>query len=182
MVRYEFEASAFFHQHDKADPQVIGEALAKIAEENKGRMKPEHVTEAAQKRGHPLHRHFIWNDKVAGQRYRLDQARALIRSVKIIAADDINGAAARAYHSIQDDGRAYRSVTEIQTSALLQLSLHQAALRDLVAWEARYKSIAGICSLVSVARERLQEALTTMVPPSAARSRRQPPPPESRPT
>ena len=78
-----------------------------------------------------------------------------------IVADDVNAAAGRAYHSIVDDGRAYRSITEIATSAMLQLSLHKSAL-GLIAFENRYRDIAGVCTLVNVARSRLEQTIAEM--------------------
>lgn len=171
MATYEFEPNAMFHNSDKADPDTVGTALDDIANKHGGRLKPDDVVEEARKPRHPLHKHFEWDDNAAAEAYRINQARAIIRSVRIVATD-INEGTARAYHSINDDGRAYRSVSEIQTSAMLQLSLHRAALRDLMAWENRYRSIAGICNLVSVARERLEQQIETIIPAAATRRRR----------
>jgi hypothetical protein len=167
MARYEFEPHAFFLRRDEADAQVIGEVLEQLTRENGGRLKGKHLVEAARKRGHPLHRHFEWDDRIAAEAYRLDQANALIRSIRIIAEDEVS-TAARAYHAINDDGTAYRSSTEIATSALLQLALHRAALRDLIAWENRYRSIATIYSMIKVAREQLEETIATMHGPPTA--------------
>jgi hypothetical protein len=181
MAKYEFEPNAIFHQRDKADPNEIGNALEDIARNHDNRLRPEDVLNEARKRNHPLHRHFIWDNDKAAELYRIDQARALIRSVKIIAAEEVNQAAGRAYHSIQDNGRSYRSASEIKSSVSLQLSLYLAALRDLKAWEKRYRSIAHICELVGVAREELEQTITRMGEQRESQSRR-PRPSEERPS
>ena len=165
-----------------ADPGgALGKALEDITREHDNRLEPEDVVAEARKRNHPLHKHFTWDNDKAAESYRLDQARALIRSIKIVAQEEINQEAGRAYHSIQDNGRSYRSAAEVHSSVTLQLSLYLAALRDLRAWEKRYRSIADVCELVGVARERLEENVANIKRPEPA-SRRRSSTDESRPT
>lgn len=57
--------------------------LTAIADRNGGRLTPELVVEAARDPASPLHSHFEWDDPKAAAAHRLDQARTLIRSVKI---------------------------------------------------------------------------------------------------
>lgn len=52
-------------------------------ERSDGRLLPATVVEAAKDPSSPLHSHFEWDDTAAAAKYRIDQARALIRSVKI---------------------------------------------------------------------------------------------------
>lgn len=56
---------------------------ALLSLERDGRLLPADVVEAARDPASPLHSHFEWNDSAAAEKYRLDQARTLIRSVKI---------------------------------------------------------------------------------------------------
>jgi hypothetical protein len=51
--------------------------------EREGRLTPEAVLEEARKKDSPLREHFTWDNKVAGDRLRLIEARTLIRTVKI---------------------------------------------------------------------------------------------------
>lgn len=46
-------------------------------------LDPEMVVTAARSKNHPLHPRFEWDDKVAGQQYRIQQARQLIGSVRV---------------------------------------------------------------------------------------------------
>ena len=48
-----------------------------------GRLDPKDVVEAAVDPDSVLHDRFEWDDSVAAASYRIDQARALIRSIKI---------------------------------------------------------------------------------------------------
>jgi len=50
--------------------------------ERDGRLLPADVVNAARPTNSPLHPHFDWDDSSAAEKYRLDQARTLIRSVQ----------------------------------------------------------------------------------------------------
>ena len=65
------------------DPQVTGEALADIRERRGGKLEPQDVVDAA-RHDNALHGAFEWDYSVAGEAFRRDQARNLIRSVVII--------------------------------------------------------------------------------------------------
>jgi len=61
---------------------VISRELEKIAVKNLGTITPTIVVDEAKNSAHPLHGHFEWNDKVAGHRFRLNQARSMIIAQK----------------------------------------------------------------------------------------------------
>lgn len=63
-------------------PEIL-KALQEIERAN-GALTPQAVVDAARCRSHPLHSCFEWDDKIAGEKYRLEQARALIRSVRVV--------------------------------------------------------------------------------------------------
>jgi hypothetical protein len=66
------------------DKQTIRDALTVIAEECGGVLKPEEVVRRASDPQHPLHSCFTWDDGSAANAWRLEQARSLIRSARII--------------------------------------------------------------------------------------------------
>ena len=61
--------------------QVV-ETLAAL-ENVHGQLSPEVVLMAASDPASPLHKHFEWDDERAGAAYRIEQARELIRSVRV---------------------------------------------------------------------------------------------------
>src|SRR5262245_40933442 len=63
--------------------ELIKKELEKIRRRGGGRLTPRMVVEAAKAKAHPLHDEFEWDDSVAAQKYREDQARELIRYVTI---------------------------------------------------------------------------------------------------
>lgn len=146
----------------KADPQVFGEALAKITESNGGLLEPEDVVAAAREDEHPLHQHFEWNDSVAAHHFRLDQARSIIRVVRVID-DEATDGTSRAFLSVKDDGKvSYRSITDVKSSLQLQMAVLNQAERDLMAFERRYQDMMDVCDLVRAAKQKVAERRAQM--------------------
>ena len=61
-------------------------ALAEL--ETRGRLTPESVVEAARDASSPLHEHFNWNNESAAHSHRIEQARRLIRSIRVVIVED----------------------------------------------------------------------------------------------
>lgn len=57
--------------------------LTRLAAENNGLLTPDNVIDAAQNAASPLHNWFEWDDDAAAHMYRVEQARHLIRSVRV---------------------------------------------------------------------------------------------------
>jgi len=74
------------------DREIVAKRLAEIAEANDGKLTPDLVVQDAEDADSPLHELFEWDDGVAGHKYRLDQARQVITSVRVV-------------RSIRDGGR-----------------------------------------------------------------------------
>jgi hypothetical protein len=140
----------------KADPQKMGEALARVADGNEGRLTPNAVVESARNSRHALHKHFEWDNTIAAGRYREDQARAIIRVVMVADGDTEEGVA-RAFISVADKGGvAYHSHAEVKSSLQLQVAVLDAAERDLKAFQRRYRELGDVCDSVRVAEERIK--------------------------
>jgi hypothetical protein len=157
MIKYRFKEDEplTIKAADKANPQKIGEALTKISAVNGGHLIPSAVVDAARDTKSVLHRHFEWNDKNAAEKYRLDQARTLIRCIHV-ESDDAESGVTRAFLSIRDkSGTSYRTITDVLNSADLQQRVLAQAEKDLLAFEARYQNLEDICSLIRAARERI---------------------------
>lgn len=157
MIKYRFKEDEplTIKAADKANPQKIGEALSLISATNSGHLVPAAVVHAARETKSVLHRHFEWTDKIAAEKYRLDQARSLIRCIHIESEDTESGVT-RAFLSIRDkSGVSYRTITDVLNSSDLQQRVLAQAERDLLAFEARYQNLEDICGLIRAARERL---------------------------
>jgi hypothetical protein len=67
----------------------IAATLQSIADENRGRLEPDMVVDAASDPTSVLHSHFVWDDTEAARKYRIYQARELIRSVKLVTTTEV---------------------------------------------------------------------------------------------
>ena len=65
----------------KVDPTARDE-IQRILEQH-GEVRTSQVLEAAENPDSALHSYFLWNDDLAGHQYRLNQARTLIKRVRI---------------------------------------------------------------------------------------------------
>jgi hypothetical protein len=152
MTQYAFNG-AVTGRIKRAGPQVIGEALEAIRLEHAGELHPQAVVEGARPPESPLHRYFEWNDKKAADAYRVDQARALIRSIRVVDDDRSRPA----FLSIRSDsGIAYRSVQDVLSNSDFRERLLTQAQRDLDAWTLRYRELREIVELVEPARRELR--------------------------
>ncbi len=63
--------------------QAFGEALESLAKEKGGKFVPKDVVELARRKASPLHDYFDWEDKTAAAKWRVEQARHLVRVLKV---------------------------------------------------------------------------------------------------
>lgn len=68
---------------DAEQKQAVKDRLEAIRERNGGTLTPADVVADAKQKTSPLHDHFTWDDKEAAHQHRLNQARELIRSVRV---------------------------------------------------------------------------------------------------
>lgn len=164
MIRYTFKDDELLtiKSADKANPQKIGEELAAISQKLGGHLVPSAVVDDARDHKSVLHSHFEWSDQVAAEKYRLDQARSLIRSIHVENPDTESGVA-RAFISIREkSGVSYRTLGDVLKSSDLQQKVLAAAERDLVAFENRYRSLEDICATIRAAREQISARRSEM--------------------
>lgn len=95
-------------------------AIAAIEKRNNGTVRPDDVVEAAMDPASPLHGYFEWCQEKAAHAHRLDQARELIRSIKVLVVTKTRTIAAVGYVRRPDlppDEQGYTSIARIRTDA-----------------------------------------------------------------
>lgn len=123
--------------------------LHKIYREH-NRLTPRLVLETARNPEHPLHSRFEWNDGVAAEKYRLDQARTLIAVVKVRYRDAKDAPQqVRRWHNIQrDSGNVYEPVEEILDDPIATKILLGQMRREWQAMKARYSRFSEFRDMV----------------------------------
>ena len=148
------------------DPQIVGEELERIRSRS-GKLLPHEVVKESKPKRAPLHKAFEWDDAIAGNKYRVFQARNLIRSVRVVREEKSSPAFV---HIPKPDGPYYQStdvaVQNVDEFALAvealakKLSGAQTALDDLrAAGEGRG---ADVCALLGIAAQALVTARETI--------------------
>lgn len=115
--------------HAAVDAQVAGKALEKITSRNGGALTPKAVVEESRPKTAPLHACFEWNDGRAAEKYREDQARSIIRSVRIVqeGANDEEAEAIAYFHvTSPKHGACYQPASVVMSDE----ELRQQALQD----------------------------------------------------
>jgi hypothetical protein len=143
--------------------EIAGTRLAELAEQNGGDITPPLVVEDARPEGAVLHDAFEWDDTTAGEQWRLEQARALVRNVIVVhVEEDGRERPCRGYLNVDmpDEGRCYVSTARIVEEPALLEQVREDALRGLESWKARYKSINGLEAVYAAIEAALAAART----------------------
>lgn len=125
---------------------AIATALEQLRDPD-GLLRIEKVIEAATDADSPLHDHFEWNDGEAAHRFRLGQARVLIRAQKITVRIGPAIIKSVAYVPATNVSGAYRPLSEIEPSSDLARSVMLAELSRVGGALGRARNIAAILHL-----------------------------------
>lgn len=141
---------------DPAKDEVIKKVLMDL--EREGRLSPYDVVDAARDPTHVLHNHFEWDDTVAAERFRLSQARRLIRSIELVVIQETRVISAVAY--VRDPVAAkqepgYSRVVAISDDHEKARAVVLAELARVQAHLARARSLASVLGFDS-AIERME--------------------------
>jgi hypothetical protein len=126
-----------------ADADLVQAELAAIRARDGG-VAAEAVVEAARSPSSAMHVIFPWDDKLAAHQYRLDVARQIVRSVRLIPGD--GGEPRRVYTvvAIREPGgprkQNYQLISTIKEPEHVTQVL-VSALRDLRAFVDRYREL-----------------------------------------
>lgn len=163
-----------FRDGFKARPKISAEEchqeLEHVRKLNDGTITAPALVQACKPKDHKLHDYFEWRDKVAGSRWREQQARHLIGSI-VVTYDQHK--AVREYQNVTveyqpgpDDGkieqvRAYVSTEEALADPVMRTQILKRALDESKSWRNRYSSLqelARVFDAIDAAAEHLGEA------------------------
>lgn len=128
--------------------------LLRIREANGGVLTAEAIVRASAALDAPLHSRFEWDDEKAGHKHRLNQARNLVRVVRVeYISKRGEPESVRAFHSLpvaqSPSGRAYTPLSEIEGNDFLTAQLKRAMEIDWRAMQRRYRRFSEFTSLVA---------------------------------
>ena len=138
------------------DANVVGETVTAIAEQSGGVCSPQALVNEARPDSSPLHPMFEWDDQVAAEAHRRQQARQVVRELRIVEQTDEGEQHVQAFvHVIRlNDDRpveGYRLTRLVVRSVDEYQQVLDEAWSQLAAWKRRYshlKDLGGILGAV----------------------------------
>lgn len=117
---------------------------------NNNSLRPVDVVEAARPISSPLHTYFDWDDANAAEKYRLDQARGLIRRVKVrfIDSDEEMEKVPAFVSVVRPTGPSYVPTEEVREDPFQSKLVLARAERDWRNLLSRYKHLQGFINVV----------------------------------
>ena len=135
----------------------LRDQLQKLYDANQ-RLTPALVLAEATDPDSPLHALFEWNDSEAAERWRLHQARELIRSVRVVyrEADDQDPAkSVRAWHAIRtEQGYVYEPAERVALDPFQRRLLLSDMEREWQQLKRRWADFDEFWKMLSAATER----------------------------
>lgn len=135
----------------KADPQVAGEICEKLAE-TVG-LSAKTLLEASREESAPLHGEFEWDDGLAAEKYREDQARYIIRNLCFKVEDKPHGekeAPVRVFFKVREKSNDYDPLPVIVKEKDKREKLLEAAKKDMTAIQQKYSAIEEVVKALEV--------------------------------
>ena len=114
-----------------------------------GEITPVAVVEKAEDEGSALHKYFEWDSDKAAERYRLEQARKVLRSIEIIHIS-APSAPAKAYSIVTKPSKdpsksatrkVYESTEEALKDPIMRDEVLGNAIREAVAFRRKYSAL-----------------------------------------
>lgn len=119
--------------------------------DGRGRLTAAIVVDEARPKAHPLHSRFEWNNGVAAEAWRREQASELIRSVKVIyrKPDSEQRLEIRFWHAIASpEGHGYEPTDKVTADPVLRAILLRDMEREWKDMFARYSDFKEFLDLV----------------------------------
>ena len=140
------------------DAQVTGTILERVRVTNNGRLAPRDVLAEATPKSSPLHPYFEWNNGKAANKYRIEQAKYLIRSIDAVTVERAPAPPIRAFVSVvRGEDRSYTSTAHALSDPELREQVLHAAWREFDALRAKHRELsefAAVFGAIDQARPR----------------------------
>ena len=126
----------------KLDPEKVATCLKKLGSD----VTPKSVLDMARNEKHLMHNYFEWDDTVAAEKYRVDQARYLIRNLTVtIIRKDKDPTTTRKYVSLGaglSDGKesTYKTVEVVLGNTSYRDQAIRKVWNQLLSIKQRYES------------------------------------------
>lgn len=148
--------------------KAFGKRIDWLMDQNGRDVTPEDMLRDAKNPRSPLHKYFEWNNSKAADKWRLEQARYVLRSITIdVVYDNGNTKSTRAFVNVQkemgdDEERrsVYVSVDDAMSDSDMRGQLLETAIGELDSWKSRYvmlKELALVFAAIEKTKSKLRK-------------------------
>ena len=149
----------------KIDPEKAYAETERIKAKNGGVLTAGMVVEKARAKRNPLHKQFEWDNDIAAEEHRLEQARTMLRSIQVVYAEAPQVAPQRVYVTTTEPPlkenparKVYRSVDEVLEDPVARDELLGNAIRQAISFRRKYNALSEL-SQVFRAIDELMESV-----------------------
>lgn len=127
-------------------------------------VEPAAVVERAKDKANPLHGCFEWDNRKAGNAWRVHQARNLVNKLEVVVEVGKQAQTVKAYEVVtvpraeSEPRRSYQTIESIMQDPDARLALVTRLLRQLVALRSRHRA----CQELAVVWRAIDEAATEL--------------------
>lgn len=142
MAAYQWKTGSY---HGKVSAQKAGEICDEL--ERRGELNAQNLVDVSRPAYAPLHEAFEWDDGIAAEEWRKQQARCIINSIVVVAEEK---PPVRAYYNITArDANYYSLATVVQQPDKYQMLLRQAK-SELQAIRRKYRQITELDAIFAL--------------------------------
>ena len=142
------------------DAKKIGKYLEQLHEENNKHLTPDVLVEYASNPDSPIHEYFDWNNKSAAKKYRLQQARLILNSLKVQIISYTNGKITSRVEineftnikSPDEKQLVYRITTEAMENQYERDYILRNAIREISIWRMKYERLKELSEIINVVK------------------------------
>ena len=138
-------------QH-KTDPNVVAQVTAELEEQNI--LTAHNLVEDSRPEDAPLHGEFEWNDEIAAEKYREEQARGLIRHLRVVTE---NSEPKRVYCNLVRVSPEYTLIERAVKREDTRMQLLRNAMRELEAYRSKYAELSELAKVNAAIDEFLED-------------------------
>ena len=136
-----------------ATARDVGKVIDRL--ESRDEATPDRLVQEARKASSPAHKHFEWNDRKAGAKYRIEQAKYYLRSITIVEEDVEDrgcNVPLRTWFPTEDSAgkRSYRNVERIKRDADMMSQVLMRAYAAIESWTHQYEALRKASELSGV--------------------------------
>ena len=117
--------------------------LARIAELNGGVVDPQAVVNESRSEDAPLHKLFEWDDTIAAEKYRISQARFIIRNITVQEEEETP-----VRQFVHASSQGYVTIHTAMRDEEMRDALLTQALNDMETFRAKYRALTALAEVI----------------------------------